>query len=203
MTLLGLENIIESLLTTPHVFIKSIFDMQFYENFKFCNSIGVKMLKNVRTRRLMLSRGSTISWERGLEGRNNAIEILASDGNYYNRAHWIIRHYGKGEYIFENGETKRYLFSEGDEIPGDRGCEGGLEEAPVCRGADDDYDNRALWNIVQQENGKYLIASVVNFRYVSSLGEPPTSSEGGWERAPKCVMADANYDDRALWEIIE
>ena len=156
----------------------------------------------MRTKRFLLSAGSLVTWARGLEGRSEAQIIYASDGNYYNHANWIIRHHGQGQYLFENGKTHRYLFAEGDEIPGNRGCEGGLKEAPVCRGSDDNYDNRAFWNIIQQESGKYLIVSVVNFRYVSSLGEPPTGAEGGWIYSPKCVMADANYEDRALWEII-
>jgi hypothetical protein len=42
---------------------------------------------------------------------------------------------------------------------------------------------------------------VVNFRYVFSHGEPPVRSEG-YHRSPKCVMADGNYENRALWEII-
>ncbi len=140
----------------------------------------------MRTKRLLFSSG---------------YKVLGTDSNYYNRAYWKIVHGGQGGYLFENHETKRYLYSEGDEIPGDRGCEGGAAEAPHCVDSDASYDKRALWRIVQQGDGKYLIESVVNFRYVFSQGEPPVRNEGGWHRSPNCVMSDKNYENRALWEI--
>ena len=67
--------------------------------------------------------------------------------------------------------------------------------------SDANNDNRALWNIVSQGGGTYLLENVVTFRYVYSAGEQPKRSEGGWLISPKCGMADGNYDDRALWQI--
>ena len=153
-------------------------------------------MRNVRTRRFLFLSGSDITWDRGLETRSGAKNIVGSDSNYYYRADWLIRNQGEGKYVFENRFTKRYLFSDGD-----RECEGSVNGASLCRGSDDNYDNRALWYIVQQESGKYLVVSVVNSRYVSSLGEPPTENERGWDNAPKCVMTNSNYEDRALSEI--
>ena len=152
----------------------------------------------------MLSSGSHVTNERGSEGGASIQNsILGSDANYYNRALWKISNDGHGRYLFENYETKRYLFSQGDEIPGDRGCERGVKEAPLCLGSDDNYDDRALWRIISKEDEKYLIESVVNFRYVLSEGETPSAGEGGWLRSPGCVLADANYEDRAIWEIMK
>ena len=159
-------------------------------------------MKNVRTKRLMFSPGSTVV-ERGSEGGTSlGTRILGSDANYYNRAFWKILNHGQGRYLFENYKTRRYLFSEGDVLQGNRGCEGVAAEAPPCLGSDANYDNRAVWKIVHQGDGKYFIESVVNFRYVLSYGEPPVRKEGGWHRSPKCVMTDGNYENRALWEII-
>ncbi|XP_028395845.1 uncharacterized protein LOC114519861 [Dendronephthya gigantea] len=171
-----------------------------YENIIFK---GLFIIKSVKTKRLLFSRGTILKEERGSEGgAKNENEILGSANNFYNQAFWKISKDDQGRYLFENYRTKRYLFSMGDEIPGDRGCEGGITDAPLCLGSDDNYDNRALWRIINK-NGKYLIESVVNLRYVLSEGEPPTHPEGGWIGAPRCVMADANYEDRALWEIIK
>ena len=159
-------------------------------------------MKNVRTKRLMFSPGSTVV-ERGSEGGTSlGTGILGSDANYYDRAFWKILNHGQGRYLFENYKTRRYLFSEGDVLQGNRGCEGVAAEAPPCLGSDANYDNRAVWKIVHQGDGKYFIESVVNFRYVLSYGEPPVRKEGGWHRSPKCVMTDGNYENRALWEII-
>ncbi|XP_028395716.1 uncharacterized protein LOC114519745 [Dendronephthya gigantea] len=163
---------------------------------------GVFKLKNLKTKRLLFSSGARVEKKRGSEGGvSNENSIFGSDANYYDRVWWKISNDGQGRYLFENHRTKRYLFSMGDEIPGDRGCEGGITEAPLCLGSDDNYDNRALWRIINKD-GKYLIENVVNLRYVLSEGEPPTHDEGGWIGAPRCVMADANYEDRALWRII-
>ena len=78
----------------------------------------------MRTKRLLLSSG---------------YKVLGTDSNYYNRAFWKIINDGQGGYLFENHETKRYLYSEGDEMPGDRGCEGGAAEAPLCVDSDASY----------------------------------------------------------------
>jgi hypothetical protein len=138
----------------------------------------------------MFSSGSTVV-DRGSEGGTRIGNgILGSDLNYYNRAFWKILNHGQGRYLFENYKTRRYLFSEGDVLQGNRGCERVATEAPPCLGSDANYDNRAVWKIVHHGEGKYLIESVVNFRYVLSYGEPSVRIESGWAGSPKCVMAD-------------
>ena len=143
-------------------------------------------MKNVWTKRLLFL------------GSN---KILGSDANYYNRANWKIKKNKEGKYTIWNNVAKRYLSTSGDEIPGDGGCENGAAEAPLCLPSEDQDDPRNLWRIIEHQNGKYFIVSVVNFRYVLSQGEPPTRSEGGWLRSPRCAMSDANYENRALWEL--
>ncbi len=140
----------------------------------------------MRTKRLLSSSG---------------LKVFGTDTNYYNRAYWKIIIDGQGRYLFQNSDTKSYLYSEGDKIPGDRGCEGGAAEAPLCVASDANYDKRALWRIVHQGDGKYLIESIANLRYLFSQGEPPVGGEGGWSGSPKCVMSDENYENRALWNI--
>ena len=56
--------------------------------------------------------------------------------------------------LIENQETKRYLFSDGQPIKGNRGDEKGWAassgfESPKVVGADANYYNRALWKIIQ------------------------------------------------------
>ena len=156
----------------------------------------------MRTRRVLHSIGNYIHGERGLEGGvSNGNYITGTDSDYYNFGSWKILYQGEGQYIIENYENRRYLYSDGDEIPDDCGSEDGVAEAPPCLASDANYDNRALWKIIQQGEGKYLIQSEVNFRYVYSQGEPPISVAGNYVHDPRCVMSDANYDDRALWEI--
>ena len=159
-------------------------------------------LINVKTRRVLHSIGNYFSGERGLEGGvSNANYIVGAEDAYYKLGYWKILYQGEGQYIIENYQNKRYLHSEGNEITGDCGCERGIAESPPCLASDANYDNRALWNIIQKGEGKYLIHSVVNFRYLYSQGEPPNNDEYGYMHAPRCVMSDANYDNRALWEI--
>ena len=156
----------------------------------------------MRTRRVLHSIGNHFTGERGLEGGvSNANYITGANIDYYYLGSWKILYQGEGQYIIENYLNKRYLYSDGDEIPDDCGCEDGVAKAPPCLASDANYDNRALWKIIQQGEGKYLIQSVVNFRYVYSQGEPPIRGEGNYYHSPRCVMSDANYDDRALWEI--
>ena len=158
-------------------------------------------MRNVRTRRLLLADGKEVTKERGAEGGvSSANSVYAADRNYYNYHYWNIKNQGDGYYIFENIAKTRYLYAEGDEVlPGDCGFEGGVAEAPLCLGSDANYENRTLWRIIDNGDGNYLIRSVVNYRYLSSPGERPTGHEGNY--GPKCVMADANYDDRAVWAI--
>jgi hypothetical protein len=64
------------------------------------------------------------------------------------------------KYTIENLETKRYLFSDGSPIKGDRGAEGGWLASsgfasPNVVGADANYYNRAYWKIIP--SGEYFL----------------------------------------------
>lgn len=115
--------------------------------------------------------------------------------------------------LIENLETKRYLFSEGSVISGDRGAERGWKassgfESPNVLGADANYYNRALW-IIRKQGDAFLIENSETKRYLFSDGPElsrPRGDEGGWLassgfQSPKLVGADANYYNRALWVI--
>ncbi|MDF5731862.1 MAG: hypothetical protein PUP92_28615 [Rhizonema sp. PD38] len=57
--------------------------------------------------------------------------------------------------------TKRYLFSDGEPIKGNRGDEGGWRassgfESPKVVGADANYYNRALWKIAPYVNASLI-----------------------------------------------
>ena len=147
---------------------------------------GKYAMRNVRTQRLIFSKG---------------YKIVGTDHNYYNFAFWKIINVGEGRYAFENVKNGRYLYSDGDEIS-DRGCEGGAAEAPLCLGSDSKDDDHALWRIIDKGDEKYLIESVVNFRYVFSLGEPPVRRQEGYTNPLKCVLSDENYENRAAWKIV-
>jgi hypothetical protein len=115
--------------------------------------------------------------------------------------------------LIENQETKRYLFSDGPPIRGERGDEGGWAaasgfESPKVVGVDANYYNRALWKIIPSGNS-FLIENQETKRYLFSDGPPirgERGDEGGWTAAsgfesPKVVGADANYYNCALWKI--
>ncbi|MFN6463663.1 MAG: lamin tail domain-containing protein [Nostoc sp. DedVER02] len=115
--------------------------------------------------------------------------------------------------LIENQETKRYLFSTGEPIKGERGDEGGWLassgfESPKVVGADANYYNRALWKIVPNGDS-FLIENQETKRYLFSDGKPiegQRGDEGGWLassgfESPKVVGADANYYNHALWKI--
>ena len=178
---------------TPHSNLNTLF-------------LGTYSVKNAKTERLLLQKGEALTSERGSEGGVSSTKYLsAADANYYNRAKWGIKNQGEGHYIFENTETGRYLYADGDEVlQYDCGYEGRVEEAPLCLGSDANYENRALWRIIDNGDGRYLIRSVVNYRYLLCLGETPTKYEGSYgQYSKRCVMADTNYDDRAFWKIIK
>ncbi|WP_341529994.1 lamin tail domain-containing protein [Nostoc sp. UHCC 0302] len=116
--------------------------------------------------------------------------------------------------LIENQETKRYLFSTGEPIKGQRGDEGGWLtssgfESPNVVGADANYYNRAVWKIVPSGDS-FLIENQETKRYLFSDGEPikgKRGDEGGWLassgfESPKVVGTDANYYNRALWKIV-
>ena len=92
--------------------------------------------------------GNYFTGERGLEGGvSNGNYITGASADYYNLGSWKILYQGEGNYIIENYANKIYLY--GDEIPGDCGCEGGVAEASACLESDANYDDRALWKIIQ------------------------------------------------------
>jgi len=115
--------------------------------------------------------------------------------------------------LIENLETKRYLFSDGPAISGNRGAEGGWLassgfQSPNVVGADANYYNRALW-IIRKQGDAFLIENLETKRYLFSDGSELSRSrggEGGWLassgfQSPKLVGADANYYNRALWVV--
>jgi hypothetical protein len=175
-------------------------------------------IENQETKRYLFSDGEPIKGERGNEGgwlASSGFEspkVVGADANYYNRALWKIVLNGDS-FLIENQETKRYLFSDGEPIKGERGNEGGWLassgfESPKVVGADANYYNRALWKIVPSGDS-FLIENQETKRYLFSDGEPikgERGNEGGWLassgfESPKIVGADANYYNRALWKI--
>jgi len=175
-------------------------------------------IENLETKRYLFSDGNPIKGNRGAEGgwlASSGFEspkVVGADANYYNRAYWKI--IPSGEYfLIENLETKRYLFSDGSPIKGNRGAEGGWLassgfESPKVVGADANYYNRALWKILPT-NGGFLIENLETKRYLFSDGsliKGDRGAEGGWLassgfESPKVVGADANYYNRAIWKI--
>ncbi len=175
-------------------------------------------IENLETKRYLFSDGSPITRDRGAEGGWLASSgfaspnVVGADANYYNRAYWKI--IPSGEYfLIENLETKRYLFSDGPVIQGNRGDEGGWLissgfASPNVVGADANYYNRALWKVIPT-NGGFLIENLETKRYLFSDGSPikgDRGAEGGWLsssgfESPKVVGADANYYNRAIWKI--
>ena len=176
------------------------------------------LIENQETKRYLFSDGPVIKGNRGDEGGWKAgsgfesPNVVGADANYYNRALWKIVPQGNS-YLIENLETKRYAFSDGPAIKGNRGDEGGWKagsgfESPNIVGADANYYNRALWKIIPQGNS-YLIENQETKRYLFSDGpaiKGNRGDEGGWKassgfESPKVVGADANYYNRALWQI--
>jgi len=115
------------------------------------------VIENQETKRYLLCDGEPIKGERGAERGWKASsgfespKIVGADANYYNLALWTIYQSGD-DFLIENKETRRYLFSDGEPIKGARGAEGGWKassgfESPKIVGADANYYNRALWKI--------------------------------------------------------
>lgn len=103
--------------------------------------------------------------------------------------------------VIENATTKRYLLSTGDPSKA-TGAEGGWTNSPAVVGADNNYDDRAVWQITPKGEG-YVLENTVNKRLLFSTGDElkKAGAEGGWAASPKVVGADANYYDRAIWKI--
>ncbi|MGF1979166.1 MAG: hypothetical protein RMY30_026735 [Nostoc sp. CmiSLP01] len=176
------------------------------------------LIENQQTKRYLFATGEQIKGERGNEGgwlASSGFEspkVVGTDANYYNRAIWKIIPSGDS-FLIENQETKRYLFSDGEPIKGERGNEGGWLassgfESPKVVGADSNYYNRALWKIIPSGDS-FLIENQETKRYLFSDGEPikgERGNEGGWLassgfESPKVVGTDSNYYNRALWKI--
>jgi hypothetical protein len=176
------------------------------------------VIENLETKRYLFSDGPVIKGERGAEGGWLASSgfqspnVVGADANYYNRALWKIIPFGSS-YLIENLETKRYAFSDGPAIKGDRGAEGGWLassgfQSPKIVGADANYYNRALWKITPAGDN-FLIENQETKRYLFSDGpaiKGDRGAEGGWLassgfQSPNVVGADANYYNRALWKI--
>ena len=169
------------------------------------------------TRRYVFSTGDKIKGDRGSEGGwlassgFEAPKVVGSDDNYHNRAHWKIIPQGDGKYFFENQETQRYLFQDGPEIKGDRGCEGGWKassgfESPPVVGTDANYYNRAYWKILPQGDERYFIENVETKRYLfqdDKKFEGERGCEGGWLESPSVVGADSNYYNLAYFKLIK
>ena len=176
------------------------------------------LIENQETKRYLFSDGPPIKGERGGEGgwaASSGFEspkVVGADANYYNRALWKIIPSGNS-FLIENQETKRYLFSDGFPIKGERGGEGGWAassgfESPGVVGSDANYYNRARWKIIPRGDS-FVIENQETKRYLFSAGTPikgERGGEGGWAassgfESPKVVGADANYYNRALWRI--
>lgn len=123
---------------------------------------GKYIIENVETGRYLFQDGQPLEGCRGHEGGWKqasgfaAPATVGSDANYYNRAIWKIIPQGNGVYFFENVETRRYLFQDGDPIGGDRGKEGGWKStsgyaAPTTLGTDANYYNRAYWKLEKKD----------------------------------------------------
>ncbi|WP_225895445.1 hypothetical protein [Dendronalium phyllosphericum] len=178
------------------------------------------LIENQQTKRYLFSDGEPIKGNRGDEGgwlASSGFEspkIVGTDANYYNRALWKIIPSGDS-FLIENQQTKRYLFSDGEPIKGNRGDEGGWLassgfESPKIVGTDANYYDRALWKIIPSGDS-FLIENQQTKRYLFSDGEPIKGNrgdEGGWLassgfESPKIVGTDSNYYDRALWKITQ
>ena len=168
---------------------------------------GTYLIENVETQRYLFQDGPEIKGNRGDEGGwTEAPSVVGADANYYNRAYWKIIPQGNDKYFIENVETKRYLFSTGAKIEGDRGSEGGWTNAPKIVGADANYYNRAYWKIIPQGDDKYFFENFETLRYVFQDGpkiEGNRGDEGGWTSAPKTLGSDANYYNRAYWKLLK
>ncbi|NJK31289.1 MAG: sulfatase-like hydrolase/transferase [Deltaproteobacteria bacterium] len=110
------------------------------------------LIENAQTERYLFSTGPELSKPRLGEGGWKAStgfespKLVGADANYYNRALWFIQPQGNA-FLLGNAQTKRYALSDGQEISGDRGAEGGWSASPAVVGADGDYYDRALWRI--------------------------------------------------------
>jgi hypothetical protein len=163
---------------------------------------NVVMLKNKETNRYAFSTGCPVHNNEG--GWLKSPNIVGADANYYNRARWCMNKSGD-VYLFQNTETKRYIFSTGKKHTGPDGNEGGWLKSPNIVGADANYYNLAMWKLIKRGDA-YMLKNVNTNRYLFSTGKKHTGAdgnEGGWLKSPELVGADANYYNRALWYIVK
>jgi hypothetical protein len=151
-------------------------------------------LKNYKPKRYVFSTGDYGEKEGGWL---KSPDVVGSDRNYYNRANWYLIKNGT-DYMLRNQETYRYLFSTGDPVKGSEGC---WLKGPAIVGTGANYYNRAIWDLIKQPNGSYLLKNREPKRYLFSTGEPVKAAEGGWLKRPAVTGTDANYYNRALWNI--
>jgi hypothetical protein len=123
--------------------------------------------------------------------------------------------------FIESSATKRFLFSDGKSLKGEgrkaiemmRGAEGGwvnhVEHGNFnVVGSDANYYNRAGW-VIKQSGDAFILENIVTKRYLLSDGKPTDGRRGNEGGLLDCfgnnnsnvVGADANYLDRALWDI--
>lgn len=97
--------------------------------------------------------------------------------------------------------TQRMLLGDGPTITR-TGAEGGWLSSPPVIESDANYYDLANWNL-EAVDGYFTIRNIKTGRFLFSTGEPITTdgAEGGWLQSPKVLGSDANYYDRALWEI--
>jgi len=103
-----------------------------------------------------------------------------------------------------NQESGRLLFDGGDIFVGKRGNEGGwLASKPVLT-SDGNYYGRAEWSVQKNGDGTISLVNNATKRLLFDTGdkfEKERGSEGGWLASKPLVGSDANYYNRAMWEV--
>eukprot|EP00930_Biecheleria_cincta_P082392 TRINITY_DN7212_c0_g1_i2.p1 TRINITY_DN7212_c0_g1~~TRINITY_DN7212_c0_g1_i2.p1 ORF type:complete len:901 (-),score=164.77 TRINITY_DN7212_c0_g1_i2:209-2857(-) len=197
------------------------------------SSAPVFLIESVETGRYLFdsapglaSEGDHVGQKRGQDGgwdNENVRPAVMADANYYDKALWKLVGHESGNFLIESVETGRYLFdsargiaAEGAHVGNKRGEEGGWdnEHARPAVMADANYYNKALWKIIEDETGRFLIESAETGRYLldgarglASEGfhvEDKRGEDGGWihENARPAVTADANYNNKAHWKFV-
>jgi hypothetical protein len=152
--------------------------------------------------RLLFDSGEPFKGARGAEGGwTKSPKIVATDANYYGKGEWFLEKNNDGTYFIINKFTNRYLFCTGEIVKGQAGAEGGWTQTKQLVGSDANYYERAKWNFQKNADGTYFIINKETKRHLFSTGEKPTKKEGGWLSSPKVVSTDANYYNKAKWNI--
>lgn len=160
----------------------------------------VVTLRNSVTHRLLLANGSTIGAAGAEGGWLSSPTVVEADANYYDLTRWALEPNGEF-FMIRNTKTGRLLLSPGSEV-NTAGAEGGWLQSPHVLGVDANYYDRAMWSI-QRANGGFLITNKADHRLLFSTAEPVSTpgAEGGWLKSAPAVAADANYYNRAIWEL--